>query len=429
MSNKPNRFLIASIIVFFGATVFAENVQTTISISSATSGSQLINLDSLIPLTYRINPNIAAAKYDLEAAEYAYQEFERELSQFTPFKLDSNLDRTTDIVSGSPQSSGHTYSNAIGIEKDYFNGASVSASIGHQGTFGNDENSHNPFLGISASIPLFSSHQTLRRITRRTYEENQLYSTRLGYIDTIKSHIRSAQLQYIWLQVYQQLLDLANQCIGEYKKTCELPRVQSNPAEKKQFEGELQSLQSDIIKYEGNVNANRIRLQSSIGYDQLSFKQIDKMDLYTANYYGKDYLQRSKLDLMQIAERDDVEIKVLESSKKAAEVKRTLALKGKWDIFLNLNATYDLPGYQDSSGSSEYYTSAGISANWIDPKLLSLSYKKAEAEIKQYTERIKAQKQSIKNSVVYADYCKTLVMGTLLSNKNLSPLFFVLTSC
>jgi len=123
------------------------------------------------------------------------------------------------------------------------------------------------------------------------------------------------------------------------------------------------------------------------------------MDLYVSDYYGKEYLQRSKEELMQLAERDDIAIKVLESSKQAAEVKRKLAQQGKWDFFLNLNATYDLPGKGVQSGTSEYYTSAGISADWIDPKLLTLSLKKAEAEIKHYIERIRAQKLSIKNSV------------------------------
>jgi outer membrane protein TolC len=420
-----NQILLVALILFATNSV-AQDVQFTSSISTSTISTRVnpvrnneevqripgpkypernaeisnrVNLDSIIQLTYQINPNIAAAKYDLEAAEYAYLEFERDLSQFTPFKLNSSIDRTTDMISGSPQSSTHDYSNSVGFQKDYFNGASISASVGHQGTFGDDGRGNNPYLEFNASYPLFSSHATLSRIISRSYEENQLYSSRLSYINDIKWYVRDAQLDYIWLQVEIKQLEVANQAMADLKKISELTRVQSNPAEKKQIEGELQSAQSEVVKYEGEVNDDRIGLQSSIGYDQLVFEQIDRMDLYASDFYGKEYLQRSKQELMQIAERDDIAIKVLESSKQAAEVKWNLAQKGKWDFFLNLNATYDLPGQGAQSGESEYYTSAGISADWIDPKLLTLSLKKAEAEIKQYIERIRAQKLSIKNSV------------------------------
>ncbi|MCX7918724.1 MAG: TolC family protein [bacterium] len=377
----------------------AQNEMVPITISTAIPARK-INLESIIHLTYQINPNIAAAKYDLESAEYAYQEFERELSQFTPLKLESRIDRTLTQTSGGTLESGtQNYSNSIGFQKDYFNGTSFSFSVGHQGDFGEDNAGHYPFIGTSISIPLFSSYQTLSRITWRSFEESQLYTARLNYISKIKGHLRWAQLGYLWFQNDLEKLRLTKQCWNDFQTIFCSSRVQSTPAEKEQIEGELQSLQSDIVELEGEIHSGRIELQANIGCDELELDQIEPFDLYTENFYGKEYLQRSKEDLTKIAIQDDVEIKVLEASKHSAEQKRLLAEKGKWDIFLNLDANYDFPGQGTKTGESGYYVGAAVNANWIDSKLLKLSYNKAEAEIKQYLQQIKAQQMNIKNSV------------------------------
>jgi outer membrane protein TolC len=389
-----------SLLIFIPVALHAAENAT--SPDAATSPTLLITLDTIIPITYEHSLDIAAAKYDLEAAEYAFKEFERELSQFTPLMVDSSVSRhhlRSRVGDERFSETTHYYDTRVGAQKEFFNGSSIFLGAGHHGEFTDADNNTNPFTEADIRFPLFGSYTTLSRVTERAFEENQLFNTRLEYVDTVRNSIEEAQTNYFWLQVMLERVSVTKQAIADYEKILALPCIKDKPAEQRQVTGECISLNANIASYEGSVNSYRVYLKSEIGLENLPLSHIGRMDLYAKDYYGKSYVTRSEQELLAEAERNDVETRVLENAKKNSEEKRRLAQKGKWDIFLNFNGAYDYEGSGSREDTSEYQVSAGVEIKLIDPGLLGISLKKAEAEIRKYESQIAGQQLEIKNDI------------------------------
>ena len=362
--------------------------------SKSSGGGVSINIESIIQLVFGENPEVVAIRYALEAAEFQFKDFVRNLSQFTPLLFRSAVSRDQ-----RQYEEGQVYSTRVGMEKEFFDGSSIFTGVGHRGNFGDAESGKGQFLETAVTFPLFGSNTTLRRITNRSREENELLNARLEYVDEIRDNIRRAQFNYIDLLTHLERVAMREECIKDYKGFLALPRVQSNPVERQQIETAIQSEEADMIVYDEILNNTLIRLRFSIGQEELSFSQVNSFDLYAKDYYGKSYLIRTVDELLAEANQNDINIRVLENARKSSYEKKRLAEEGKWDVFVDLNAQYDINGDGSLRDDNGYLMGLGFRITKIDPVLLGYSLSRAVAEINKYNSLIRAQQLETKNQI------------------------------
>ncbi len=354
----------------------------------------IINADSIVQLIFGQNPEIAAARYAVKAAEYQFKDFERNLSQFTPVLLRSSVKRDERDPDEDQE-----YILRVGAEKDFFNGASVFAGVGHKGEFGDSGGAESQFVETDITLPLFSSNTTLRRITDRSREENEMINSRLDYIDMLRDNIRSTQERYYKLLLAREAVRSRVECLSDYRLILEMPRVQSNPAERSQVESDIQLIQRDIALYEQQVNVSLLYLRLAIGLESLSPGQLEEVDFYDESYYGQGYLEQTAQELLIKARQNDIKIRVLENARTNSREKKRLAIEGKWDVFIDLNAQLDVSGSGGLKDENGYEVTMGLRIQRVDPVLLEYSLGRAVAEIKKYDAMIREQQLSTKNRI------------------------------
>ncbi len=354
----------------------------------------IINVDSIVQLIFGQNPEIAAARYAVKAAEYQFKDFERNLSQFTPILLRSSVKRDE----RSPDED-QEYLLRVGAEKDFFNGASVFAGVGHKGEFGDSGGAESQFVETNITLPLFSSNTTLRRITDRSREENEMINSRLDYIDMLREYIRENQERYYQLLLAREAVRSRAECLSDFRLILAMPRVQANAAERSQVESDIQLIQRDIALYEQQVKVRLLYLRKAIGLESLSLGQFEDVDFYDESYYGKEYLEQTPQELLVKARQNDIKIRVLENARTNSREKKRLAIEGKWDVFINLNAQLDVSGSGGLKDENGYEATMGLRIQRVDPVLLEYSLGRAVAEIKKYDAMIREQQLSTKNRI------------------------------
>jgi len=354
----------------------------------------LVDADSIIQLVFGQNPEVVATRYALAAAEFQFKDFVRNLSQFTPLVFRSDISRDQ-----RQYEEGQVYSTQVGMEKEFFDGSSIFTGIGHGGNFGDPESGKGQFLETDITFPLFGSNTTLRRITARSREENELLNARLEYVDTIRDNIREAQFNYIDLLTHLERVAMRKACIEDYKGFLTIARAESYPVERQQIETAIQSAEADMIVYDEILNNILIRLRFSIGQEEISLSQVSSFDLYAEDYYGKSYLNCTVDELLAEANRNDINIRVLENARKSSYEKKRLAEEGKWDVFVDFSAQYDINGDGSLRDDNGYLMGFGLRITKIDPVLLNYSLSRAVAEINKYNALIRAQQLETKNQI------------------------------
>ena len=203
---------------------FTSNGQITID------STLLLYPENILKMTFNNNDRIKAAYYNLESAKYNFNLFESEYTQFNPLIVEPTI---------NANSSGE-YSSDIsaGMKKEFFNGSSISTAVGIYNDWGHNVDRNNiNFIETEVGFPLFSSSRALERIIKRTFEENELYTKNLEYVDAVRDNIKLSLEQYYDLvpriKIYEMLIkyrsDLQNLIANETNlKTDALEQIEGN---------------------------------------------------------------------------------------------------------------------------------------------------------------------------------------------------------
>lgn len=359
-----------------------------------------VTLDSIVRLTYEHNLRVAAKRYDLESSQLQFQRFIRDQSQFIPFILDSQVDRQvqSELQAGRRVSdrddSGRV---SVGMEKEFFDGTNIGGGAGVRGSENAGGRNSNPFLEAEARVPLFGSFTRLQRTIARTFEESEMFNAWLGFIEQVREAISDSQHSYLSLQYSlgaQRLVLAANADIRALEQD---PRLAARTNDRAQLRAQLQSYQSEITSQEGRVDTDRIWLLNAIGLDALD--DVAPMEV-AAGGVSAAYLTRNQADVIAEALRNDVEIQVLEMGRRNEQLKKDLALKGKWDITGRVTGGYDFESRgDDRSDPAGYRAGVGVSVRRNDPKLLQLSVRQSEAKVRQFEAKIEFRRRQLGNDI------------------------------
>jgi len=365
------------IIRYLGATAILFAVNTMILGQTDIVNDLTLYPESIMSLTMDNSSRIEAAKHKLESAQYNFKLFESEYTQFTPLDFNSEIRgyNSTDYASET----------SIGVQKEFFDGSSIGAYFGNNNFWGEDlADNSTQYVKTEVQFPLFSSNRKLNRIIKRTFEENELYSAHLDYVNTIRQTIRNAlEMYYDYIprvKTFQRLKEHRGNLI-ELKNSDQL---QGRLIEQNQLEGEINSLTSRIQGWEIEVHSLLIEMKRWMGndnYDKYTVKSID-LDYETDSYYGEYYVLAPRDEILIKAIQNDTELKVLELIKENALEKKRLAKKGNWDIFLTIGGQYNYREIVNNSNNDPYYQAVtGLEIRRFDKSTLRNTIFKADADI------------------------------------------------
>jgi hypothetical protein len=174
------KVVLLSIVIFITVNSFAQFKLDT---------SVILSPGSIIKITFEHSDRIKSAYYKLESAKYNFKLFESDYTQFNPVIVNSGI---------RSNSEHQNYSNvSAGMRKEFFDGTSIEASMGNDMGWGPNTNYQNiNYIETEISFPLFTSARKLDRLIKRTFEENELYTKNLDYVDAVKENIHDAVEQY-----------------------------------------------------------------------------------------------------------------------------------------------------------------------------------------------------------------------------------------
>lgn len=349
-----------------------------------------ITADTVIELAFAGNPGIRAARYRLESAQHNFDLFESELSQFTPLVLDSKVLTESD----RPREAEVT----AGMEREYFNGATASVSVGNNSAFDNGTRSHAQFVASEIAFPLFSSNTKLERLSERTFEENDLREARLDYIEEVRAQIEDAQETfYEWTQSTAMLRALEHHR-DDLRDLSDGATVQGS--DRVEILDRLHSIESDIREWELRLTTREIQLVQLLAIQQESVAGIEEVsiDMTAPDHLGRSYVIEPFEQILGRALSHDTETEILQRVIENAMEKVRLAERGKWDITVGIEGRYN---YAESRGRSDDTYSAGFGLRFkkFDRNVLKHARSKALADVNSAQARIAEREAALRSRI------------------------------
>ncbi len=374
-----------------------------ISPLGAQTEEPFIDFHSIIEITFAKNLEIAAARFEIEASDYQFRRFERNLSQFVPLIVESTAGRESESFREEGTRLWENEDEAVvsaGFEKEFFDGKQISGVAGMAGSSdGRGDNNH-PFIGGEIRFPLFSSFTTLKRVTERNFEENELLNAWLDFIDTVRSSISESHEAYVDVEEALGMRLLSEAAIHDFQSLLDSPFMESRENDRLQVKDQIQAFQSESVDFRGEVDSALISLLETLGVDTAGLETIRHLELNGEMYYGNQYINSDIETLIQEAIQEDVEIRVLKIAQSNAELKKRLAKQGNWDIIGKLFGNYDFAQRgDDRRGREGYEVGLGFSIQRNDPKLLLLSMRQADAEIRQFNAQILWRERQVEHLI------------------------------
>lgn len=364
-----------SIKLIFSAILFliAISAKAQVSFDSTT----LLYPENIIKITFNNNDRIKAAYYRLESAKYNFKLFESEFTQFNPLIVSPKTSRNSDGE--------YTSDFSTGIKKEFFNGSSISTSIGTNNQWGTETERRNiHFMETEIGFPLFSSSRALERVIKRTFQENELYTKNLNYVDAVRDNIKKALEQYYDLVSRIKIYEMLKSYRKELSSLLSDETRTLSASDKEQIEGEITRLNSDITGWEITLYSLQLNMQRFMNAENIDFEQLMKikLDFDESGYVGEYYVEESSEAVFEQALNNDTQFKVLRVIKKNAEEKKRLAEKGRWDIYATTGGRYNFYEMLEGDRQDNFYTvDAGIKVKINDSKVLQNTIAIAQADI------------------------------------------------
>jgi len=335
--------------------------------------------ETIMRLTLENSARIKAAKHKLESARYNFKLFESEYTKFTPLKMSSGIETN--------KRNEREAETSLGVQKEYFDGSSITASINNSSLWGGDlSEQQTQFVKTEVQFPLFSSNRKLNRIIKRTFEENELYSAQLDYVNTIRNTIKNALEMYYDYVPRAKILAQIEHYRAELIELKNSPELKGRDFELQQLEDEINALTSRVQGWEVEVESLLIEMRRWIGADFINTYTVKSIDLNfdQPGYCGEYYVSATYQEILKKAIQNDTELKVLELIRENAIEKKKLAERGKWDIFLSIDGRYNyLDKISDVDYAPFYTAGSGIQIKRFDSSIIKNTILKAQADILQ----------------------------------------------
>ena len=376
--------------VIFRLALILGSLAISSSVSSAQQGMYAITADAVIELAFDRNPGIRAARYRLESAQHNFDLFESELSQFTPLVLDSEVATESDAEKEAKITAG--------VEREFFNGASAGVSVGNSSTFEQGSRSHSQFVESEIAFPLFSSNTKLKRLSERTFEENDLRQAHLDYIQEVRDEIADAQETFYEQTEASAMLRALTHHRSDLETLASSDTVVGN--DRIETLDRIQSLDSEIREWELRLETRKIQMEQLLAIPADSITSVEEVivDVSAQDHLGKHYVIEPFDHILRRALTHDTETEILQRVIENAVEKVRLAERGKWDITVGIDGRYNYAETQTVRDNS--YT-AGVALRFkkFDHKVLRHSKAKAIADVRSAEASIEEREAGLRSRI------------------------------
>ncbi len=333
----------------------------------------VLSPENIIKITFENSDRIKSAYFHLESAKYNFKLFESDYTQFNPIIVGSGVSANSDHRNYSKFSAG--------MRKEFFDGTSIEASVGNDIGWGENVTYNNVnYVESEISFPLFTSARKLDRLIKRTFEENELYTKNLDYVDAVKENIHDAVEQYYDLVPRIKTYNMLKVYRAELQELLKNDSIQN----KEQIEGEIATLNSSITGSEISLYSMQLSMERYMNVDNIDLSKllVINLDFDRDDYFGNYYIEEPTDSIFKKALSNDSEFKVLGIIKQNAEEKKRLAQKGKWDIFATTGGRYN---YYEMKGNEKQgnflVADAGLKIKLYDHQVLKNTIAKAQSDI------------------------------------------------
>lgn len=362
-----------------------------------------VDLASIVRLTYENNLRVTASRFDVEAAEIQFQQFERSRSQFRPLQLESTVSRSGESSLEDRERMDEFSERravTVGSEKEFFDGSRLGAAAGMRELRDDEGRDYHPFVEFDARVPLFSSATRLQRITDRSFEESEMLGSWLDFIGVVRGRISDSIAAYLRLQYLREVHRLAAGAQTDFALLLEEQTVTGRQRDTNLLRDQVQAYQSRVVGASGEIASALLALLNSVGLPELQPGDVAPIAFEDESIYGARYLAVPPALVLAEAMENDIEVRVLHIARDNARLKRSLAERGRWDIAGRLSAGYDFESRgDDPSRRRGYSLGVALSVEHNDPQLLRLSLRRATAEERKYSARIEHRQREIESAI------------------------------
>ncbi len=375
-----------------------------------------LNVNNIMHFVFRQSPQVTSNRESMKAAQHALTEFRANLSRREPFI------RATGDYSEFPErrdSEGMAGETTGGVEMETFDGAKIRLEGGVRGErveFGEVEEDQDSVetgsggvVRARVEVPFAGSRTRQNRVISQAFQESTARKAVLNYVSQFRTYVDYA-LQYYdstlyyrdYVQAYTHQLETLNALAAE-------PRLRDEDrARVESVAGDSKVL---IDNYQASYESYLLLLLQYIGVGPGKEYVLEERPLEEASvYYEMALTEEGRQAMIEEAFENNLQFRILADAIADSELKRKQAIEGQFDITTFVEGTqfaFGSESFDDRVGG--WQVQGGVTFRVNDPRVLTASREKAEAEIRQYkaeilAERLRVQRQVIEESTVLTSY-------------------------
>ena len=366
----------------------------------------LLNTNNIIKLVFRKSPRVTAAREEMLAAQYGLDEFRFNLSRFEPF-----VEASSDLADFPHRigAFGAAAEAVAGIEKETFEGALVRLEAGGGYSHfdfsdvgpGQDRREEGGGVLVRGRLekPFFGSRRRQNRVIAQAFQESNARKGQLDYLDSYREYVDDALLYYIRVNYYQQQRNVYQRYADD------LAALMASPDVKKEDSGRVESLKSkaerDRDEYEQEYREYLTYLLATIDIGPGEEYEIEPAEPYKLSPLAMDNGDSEKIEsLIQRARENNPTFTVLRDAIENAQLQRQQAIDGSYDVTTFLEGTLFPVGSESFDDRlNGWVFGGGVTVRLNDHRVLNSTRLKAEAEIRQFRARLKAEETTMRRRI------------------------------
>lgn len=385
----------------------AARMETDPELASGVPGPPyVLNVENIVRLVYARNPGVRAAREEMKAATHGLDEFRANLNRLEPF-----VELRNDLSSYPNRRGafGDSVESVVGIQKETFEGAIVSAEVGGavsrfefdrampgQET---DEAGGGALVRARAEMPFFGSRRRQNRIIAQAFQESTARKAQLDYLKSYRAIVDDAIDYYSLVVYYTQLVGVYQDYVDDLERLIEDDRLQ--PGDRPRVQSVIGSAATQRNLYEARRQEYQTAMLalSGIGID-------DEFEIaipdFQASRYSADAEDAEALEaLIQKARDNNPAFTVLRDAIHNTELQRQQAISGRYDLTTFIVGTLFPLGSETFDDRLDGWTvGTGANVRLNDKRVLRATRLKAEAQIRQFEAEIESEELLMRRRIV-----------------------------
>lgn len=373
-----------------------------------------INYLNVIRITYLKSPQVRASRDEMIAARYGLKEFQANLSRFEPYL---RVDGAGSQYPERRDSRGYEGEVVGGVDRETFDGAVFRVEGGvNASRYTFDPTDDKPAETQSGSgavvrarveIPFVGSRKRQARTIQQAYQESTARQAMLEYLGDYRTYVSSALLHYRQVILYLHHMRAYEDRIAAIEALLALPNL--SDMDRMRLQTALGQARVDHGELQASYWTSLLSLLQELGIrpgEQYILEETKELPLrFLTQVEAPDGVRQ----LLAEAYENNPRFAVLEDAIRNAELKRSQAILGTYDVtayFEGAHFALGAPDFDDRVGG--WLLTAGVTVRLNDRRVLTESLKKAEAEIRSYRAQIEAEENDTRNQItIRADRLKS----------------------